>query len=120
MTSPIIFIISIGLVSISLTLANPCPCQLVLPDSAVSTIASTSNSETPLNQYFDDDSLEEYIQQLAATMSLTPDNEQDFNEIYQQKPFISSARRSKRPSWATVGKRAAILIKKRPSWAQVG
>ena len=79
-------------------------------------------TDTSSNALLDDDSVEEYLEQLAAPST---DRYQELAEaIYpslrHQKAVENDRKRFKRPSWATVGKRSEMLIKKRPSWAQVG
>ncbi|CAF0821907.1 unnamed protein product [Adineta steineri] len=60
----------------------------------------------------DDDNTEYSLDQLAANVPST--------NFYPFKSLSNSRKRFKRPSWATVGKRSSISLKKRPSWAQVG
>ena len=77
------------------------------------------------NQFVDDDnSAYDYIERFVNNNSPRDEYISDTVHVY---PFIDqtdsssiSHRRFKRPSWATVGKRSSLLIKKRPSWAQVG
>jgi hypothetical protein len=99
------------LIFFSLTMANPCPCELVVNEPSL--IPTTDSSSG--NQLIDDDSTEDYLEQVGTNnpSSLYP-------LIHQTKSLATFRRRFKRPSWATVGKRSSISIKKRPSWAQVG
>jgi hypothetical protein len=90
----------------SLTMANPCPCESI--DNETPALSPTDTSST--NQLSDDDILEEYLNQLAANIPL----------LHQTNSLSTERKRFKRPSWATVGKRSSMLIKKRPSWAHIG
>jgi hypothetical protein len=100
-------------------MANSCPCELDVNETP-----SIQNTDSSTNQLVDDDTTtEEYLEQLANSVPST-NKYQDIANLYpsfhQSKSLATSRKRFKRPSWATVGKRSAILIKKRPSWAQVG
>lgn len=103
----------------SLTMANPCPCELLVNETPTIPPTDTSSS----NNFIDDDSAEDYLEQLANNSPST-NKYQDVSSLYplinQLKSLSTSRKRFKRPSWATVGKRASFLVKKRPSWAQVG
>ncbi|CAF3922998.1 unnamed protein product [Rotaria sp. Silwood2] len=98
-------------------MANRCPCELVVNENP--TIPNTDSSST--SQLIDEDSQDDYLEQLANNIPSTNKYE-DISRLYpfigQTKSLSTTHKRFKRPSWATVGKRA-ILIKKRPSWAQV-
>jgi len=87
-------------------MANPCPCELVANEPT-----ADSSSLSTTNQVIDDDSADDYVEQVPPHI---------YPLIRQAKSLTTYRRRFKRPSWATVGKRSPILIKKRPSWAQVG
>ena len=120
--STLIFVACI-LLCLSSTMANPCSCDLVLNEpSAMSMGTDASN-----NALLDDESVEEYLEQLAASNAPSTNRYQELVEaaaaypsLHHQKGLESDRKRFKRPSWATVGKRSEVLIKKRPSWAQVG
>jgi len=99
-------------------MANPCPCELV--DNETPTISTTDSSAHPPT---DEDSTDDSIESAAANVQQT-DKYQDLTNLYpfvrQTKSSSTTRKRFKRPSWATIGKRSSILIKKRPSWAQIG
>ena len=102
-------------------MANPCPCEAVVHD----TPATSVNADSSAIQYLDDESAEDYFNQLLAgfvARGQYPDltDAYAFNHPKSSFSDLAAGRRSKRPSWATVGKRSEILINKRPSWAQVG
>jgi len=86
----------------SLIQAKSCPCELVANETPTATDTSAKRSVV------DDESQDE---------SMDNDKFQELTNLY---PFVRQIKRLKRPSWATIGKRSAILIKKRPSWAQIG
>ncbi|CAF0816582.1 unnamed protein product [Rotaria sp. Silwood1] len=105
------------LILFTLTMANRCPCELVVNENP--TIPNADSSST--NSLIDDDSQDDYLEQLANNIPSTNKYE-DIARLYPMightKSLSITHKRFKRPSWATVGKRS-ILIKKRPSWAQI-
>jgi hypothetical protein len=113
-----VFIIVVLLViSISLIMTNPCPSVLVVHDIPASMSIDVDPS---VNQYVDDDNIDDYLSSLTASSSLM-DNDQDlsmFNRVRQV--LTNNVQRSKRPNWTNIGKRSEYMIKKRPSWARVG
>lgn len=107
----------------SLTLANPCPCELVDNETP-----SISTNDPTVHPSTDDDSADDFVESPSNTnvdANVQPaDKYRDLTNFY---PFVrkstslsTSRKRFKRPSWATIGKRSSILIKKRPSWATIG
>jgi hypothetical protein len=99
-------------------MANPCPCELV--DNETPTITTTdSSAHVPTDEDSTDDSIESAVANVQQT-----DKYQDLTNLYpfvrQTKSLSTTRKRFKRPSWATIGKRSSILIKKRPSWAHIG
>lgn len=104
-------------------MANPCPCELVANES-LSNNPPTSLTDSTMNEIVDDKVLEDYLDQLSAASQLETSAE-SLASLYplfrQTKSLDITRQRSKRPSWAAVGKRAAAFTNKhRPSWAQVG
>jgi hypothetical protein len=106
------------LIFVSLTMANPCPCELVVNETPM--ISATDSST---RQIHDEDTTEDSAEPPAANVQST-DKYRDLTNLY---PFIREAkslettrRRFKRPSWATIGRRSSILIKKRPAWVTIG
>ena len=111
------------LLCLSSTLANPCSYGLVLDEPSAMSMGTDPSS----NVLFDDESVDEYLEQLAASNTPTTDRYQEladtaaaYPSMHHQTGLENDRKRFKRPSWATVGKRSAMLVKKRPSWAQVG
>lgn len=100
------------LIVCSLTLVRTCPCALIENDAPAILTADASSGSLLL----DDDSAEDDFDQLPSANK--------YDDVYplfrDVKSSLASRKRFKRPSWATVGKRAVMAIKKRPSWAQVG
>lgn len=101
-------------------MANPCPCELIVNESLSNNPPTASITDSTINDIAEDKLLEDYLDQLSAT------SQQELSlesyPLYRQiKSLDTTRQRSKRPSWAAVGKRAATLNnKQRPSWAQVG
>jgi hypothetical protein len=99
-------------------MANPCQCELVVDETP-----SISTTDSLVHPSSDEDSPEEYLESSGTNVQAT-DKYRDLTNFYplvrQTKSLLASRKRFKRPSWATIGKRSSILIKKRPSWAQIG
>ncbi len=95
-------------------MANPCPCELVVNETP-----KISTAHPPSDEDSTDDSIESPATDVQGT-----DKYQDLTNLYpfvrQTNSLSTSRKRFKRPSWATIGKRSSILIKKRPAWAQIG
>ncbi|UJR09862.1 hypothetical protein I4U23_014084 [Adineta vaga] len=106
---------------LTMTMANPCPCELIVNES-LSNNGQNLNTDSANNQLVDIDTLDDYLDQLNE--QTRPESLSDITSLYpllqQTKNLDTNAPRLKRPSWAAVGKRAASLHNKRPSWAQVG
>jgi hypothetical protein len=103
---------------LSMTMANPCPCELVVNES-LSNYPPNSITDSMKNRLINDETLEDYFDQLTASSQSGPSS--DLYPLLRQTKILDTPReRVKRPSWATVGKRAASMNKKTPSWAQVG
>ncbi len=104
-----------------MTMANPTPCELLV-NEPLSNDSPISITDSTANQLADDETLEDYLDQLTAASQ--SETSQDVSSYYpllhQAKSLDTSRKRFKRPSWAAVGKRAASRNNKRPSWAQVG
>ena len=103
---------------ITMTMANPCPCEVIVNDS-LSNDSPNSIPDSTLNQLINDELLEEYLDQLTA-VSQSGTSADSYPLFRQTKSLDTTRGRVKRPSWAAVGKRAASLHNKQPSWAQVG
>ena len=106
----------LSLLSFGLILANPCPCDLSARDPLME---NSINGELSFRPNLDDETIEDDFNYRMIA------NYPNFIEVnplnYQRRSsLLVDGRRSKRPSWAAVGKRSSILIKKRPSWAPVG
>jgi hypothetical protein len=99
-------------------MANPCPCELVVNDTP-----AISTTDSSIRQVSDEESAEDALESAAANVQTT-DKYQDLTNLYpfirQTKSLSATRDRFKRPSWANVGKRSSILIKKRPSWVRIG
>lgn len=99
-------------------MTNPCPCQLVVNDTPT---GSTTDSSIPSLR--DDDSADESIEPISTNNQAT-DKYEDLTSLYplvrQSKSVSTIRRRYKRPSWATIGRRPSILVKKRPAWVTIG
>lgn len=102
-------ILSCAFFLLTMTMANPCPCETIVNEP------STSMLEPTLDELLDKKFLENYFDRLPADIS-----GESFPSNPPEKNFDLSAQRNKRPSWAAVGKRTISYINKRPSWAQVG
>ncbi|CAF1529334.1 unnamed protein product [Adineta steineri] len=104
-----------------MTMANPCPCELIVNESSSNNPSNSITDSTP-NQFNDDEILEDYLDRLsdAFQSETSSDVSSLYPVLHQTKNFDANRKRSKRPSWAAVGKRATSLNSKRPSWAQVG
>ncbi|CAF3469152.1 unnamed protein product [Rotaria socialis] len=112
-------VLTVILILFSLTTANRCPCELVVNENP--TIPNTDLS--PISSFMNDNSTEDYIVQIADSIPSTNKYQKMANLyplIRQRKSLSTTRRRFKRPSWATIGKRSFMLIRKRPSWAQIG
>ena len=110
--------LSCALFLFTITMANPCPCE-VIANQQLSNEPSTAMLEPTLDEILDKKFLESYFERLPAGSSMETSSE-SFPSHHQEKHFDLSAQRNKRPSWAAVGKRTISYINKRPSWAQVG
>jgi len=98
------FICLFALVSMILA-KNSCPCEVTTTDAAVN-----------LNELNDNDYLD-----ILTNPSESAEVAQLYPTLFRQAKSLEFARtRSKRPSWAAVGKRAVAFNNKQPSWAQVG
>ncbi|CAF0874568.1 unnamed protein product [Adineta ricciae] len=113
--------LSFLLAILSISMANPCPCELIVNES-IPNNAPTSTTDSINNPLADIDTLDDYLNQL--TEQSHPEIFADASSLYpllrQTKSLDVNGQRLKRPSWAAVGKRAAAFRNKRPSWAQVG
>jgi hypothetical protein len=111
-------ILSFSLAILTMTMANPCPCELIVNES----LPPTSIIGPTNNDLLDDKIFEEYLDRLRTGPQL--ETSAEIPSLYpllrQTKSLDISRPRSKRPSWAAVGKRAASFFNKQPSWAQVG
>ncbi|CAF2661614.1 unnamed protein product [Rotaria sp. Silwood2] len=106
---------------LTMTMANPCPCELIANESLSNNPANTIMDPT-MNQLVDDETLEDYLDQLTApSQSQTSTDLSSLYPLFRKiKSIGTNRKRFKRPSWATVGKRANYINNKRPSWAQIG
>ncbi len=99
----------------SLTMANPCPCELVVNETPIRSTRDSSGH--PLSN-------EESAEDLIDPPVATTDKYQELTNLYpfirETKSLATTRKRFKRPSWATIGKRSSVLIQKRPSWATIG
>jgi len=104
-----------------MSMANPCPCELIVNESSPNNPASSITDPT-INELVDEKIFEDYLDRFATVSQSEPSSE--FSSLYplfrQTKSLDANRQRYKRPSWAAVGKRAASYKHKRPSWAQVG
>lgn len=103
-------------------MANPCPCELVDNETPM-----RSTTDSVVHPSADDDSTEDYPESRAAAPRENVHAADKYQDLTNSYPFVreaislsTSRKRFKRPSWATIGKRSSILIKKRPSWATIG
>ncbi|CAF1242341.1 unnamed protein product [Rotaria sordida] len=104
-----------------MTMANPCPCEIITKES-LSNNPANINIDSKMNQLVDDETLEDYIDQLTIpSQSEISTDLSSLHPLFRQiKNSEGNRKRFKRPSWATVGKRAIYMNNKQPSWAQVG
>ena len=100
------------LIFLTITFVKSCPCALVGADTPA--IITTDLSSA--NQLFENESNDNDFDQLVPISKY----EAVYPLVHHTKSLSTSRKRFKRPSWATVGKRSSIVLKKRPSWAQVG
>jgi len=104
---------------LTMTMANPCPCEVIVNESLSNDPATNAITESQLNQLINDGYLEDYLDQLMSSSQSGTSTE--FFPLFRQTKSLDTTRgRVKRPSWAAVGKRAATNNNKQPSWAQVG
>jgi hypothetical protein len=100
-------------------MANPCPCELVVNETP-----NMSTKDRAVRQLPDDDSNEDSVEPAPTANLQSADKYQDLTNSYpfirQAKSLEATRQRFKRPSWATIGKRSSILIKKRPAWVTIG
>lgn len=99
-------------------MTNPCPCELVLNDSPI-----ISTTDASIRSLTDEESQEDSAERVNAD-PLSKDKYQDLTNLYpfirEAKSLTASRKRFKRPSWASIGRRSAVILRKRPSWAQIG
>ena len=104
---------------VSLIMANPCPCELVVNETPI-----LSTTDSAIHQLPDDDSNDDSVESAPSANVQSADKYQDLTNSYpfirQAKSLAATRKRFKRPSWATIGKRSSILIKKRPAWVTIG
>ena len=101
---------------LTVTMANPCPCEVIVNEPSSNNPSGTITDPT-MTELIDNKLLEDYFDRLAAAASQSEASSAEYYPLFRQ---ANIAQRSKRPSWAAVGKRALSLNNKRPSWAQVG
>ncbi|CAF3667135.1 unnamed protein product [Rotaria sp. Silwood1] len=106
---------------LTMTMANPCPCELIANESLSNNPANTV-VDSVMNQLVDDETFEDYLDQLPTpSQSETSTDLSSLHPLFRQiKSLETNRKRFKRPSWATVGKRAYYIHNKPPSWAQIG
>jgi hypothetical protein len=105
---------------VSLIMANPCPCELVVNENPM-----ISKPDTAIRQLSAEDSIiEDSVEPVPAANVQSTDKYEDLTNSYpfirQIKSLSTARKRFKRPSWATIGKRSSISIKKRPAWVTIG
>ena len=105
--------------AVALITAIPCPCELVVNEPPM-----ISATDTSARQLRDEDSLEDPVEPILPANVQSTDKYQDLTNSYpfirQTESLTPAHRRFKRPSWATIGKRSPIFIKKRPAWVTIG
>ncbi len=96
-------------------MANPCPCEVIVNEPSSNNSPSTITDPT-VNELIDNKLIEDYFDRLTAATQAEASSA-EYYPLFRQGNI---GQRSKRPSWAAVGKRGLSLNNKRPSWAQVG